>query len=648
MGLQVDDEGRAIARRAWAGVASRVARVQSDLAMVAIDAVLAVAAVLLLMLLRYEGAVPEASWSDLWFFLPLAVAVTLVSNARWGLYGQLWRHASLFEARRLVASGLTVTAVFAVIEIGPRHVPISVAIMSPIFATFLMSLVRFQSRLFSYRRAGGDQGLRVIVIGAGDAGASLVADMLRSPRAGFRPVAVLDEDERHHHRSFMGIAVEGGIDDLPNVVDSTGAHLVVFAMSNAPQELVRRAAQRAEEANIALKIVPGISASMRGGVSLRDLRDVRIEDLLGRDQISTDLAAVRNMLAGRRVLVTGAGGSIGSEIARQVHSFGPERVILLDHDETHLHDVANELHRSDRSDVVQVLADIRNLSQLRKVFTTHQPTVVFHAAAHKHVPLLEAHPTEAVATNVIGTSNVLTVAEEIGVERLVFVSTDKAVYPSSVMGASKRIGEQLVISRAPIGGAYCAVRFGNVLGSRGSVVPTFVRQIDAGGPVTVTDRRMTRYFMSIEEAVQLVLQAATMVKTRTNGEGGSVFMLDMGEPVVIYDLAERMIRLSGRQPGTDIEIKITGIRPGEKLAEELRALDEAEEPTEHPSIRRVTPIAIDPHQLERGVVDLELKALELDDAACDAGLRALASVDHDPTPFGGMARPSQHTARSTS
>ena len=646
MGLQENDERAAIGRRVWAGVASRVARVQSDLVMVALDAVLVIAAIILMLLLRFEGTVPEATWTDLNIFLPLAVVVTLVSNARWGLYGKLWRHASMYEARRLVASGVTVTAILLVVEVGPRHAPISVVFMSPIIATFLMSLVRFQSRLFSYRRAGGDQGLRVVVIGAGDAGASLVGDMLRSPRAGFCPVAVLDEDEHHHGRSFMGVAIEGGIDDLPRVIDSTGAHLVVFAMSNAPQELVRRAAHRAEQANVALKIVPGISTSMRGGVSLRDLRDVRIEDLLGREQISTDLAAVRNMLAGRRVIVTGAGGSIGSEIARQVHSFGPELVILLDHDETHLHDVAADLDRADAGGVVQVLADIRNLSQLRKVFSEHRPSVVFHAAAHKHVPLLEAHPTEAVATNVIGTSNVLTAAEEVGVERLVFVSTDKAVYPSSVMGASKRIGEQLVISRAPIGAAYCAVRFGNVLGSRGSVVPTFVRQIDAGGPVTVTDRRMTRYFMSIEEAVQLVLQAATMVKARTNGEGGSVFMLDMGEPVLIYDLAERMIRLSGRQPGTDIEIKITGVRPGEKLAEELRALDESEEPTDHPSIRRVTPIEIDPRQLERGVLDLELKTIELDDAGCDSALRALASVDHDPTPFGGTARPSEHVARS--
>ena len=336
------------------------------------------------------------------------------------------------------------------------------------------------------------------------------------------------------------------------MVEHTGANLAVFAMTNAPQETIRRAAAAAEEADVALKIVPGISSAMNGGISLRDIRDVQIEDLLGREEIATDLDAVRAILTGRRVLITGAGGSIGSEIARQVFACDPERLILLDHDETHLHDVAGEL-RDDS--VVQVLADIRNRRQMHAVFDEHRPNVVFHAAAHKHVPLLEAHPTEAVMTNVVGTSNVLDAAGEVGVERLVAISTDKAVYPSSVMGASKRISEQLVIARTPPSAAYCAVRFGNVLGSRGSVVPTFMRQIEAGGPVTVTDPRMTRYFMSIEEAVQLVLQASTLAEA---GSGGEVFMLDMGEPVLILDLAERMIRLSGRQPGTDIEIEIIG------------------------------------------------------------------------------------------
>ena len=470
----------------------------------------------------------------------------------------------------------------------------------------------------------------MVVIGAGDAGASLVGDMLRSPQAGFTPVAVLDDESIVHGKSFMGIGVYGGIDDLPAVVEKTGANLAVFAMTNAPQETVRRAAAAAEAADVALKIVPGISSAMRGSVSLRDARNLRIEDLLGREQIVTDLDAVSAMLAGQRVLITGAGGSIGSEVARQVAACAPEVLVLLDHDETHLHDVAADLDTS----VVQVLADIRNRALVSKIFSVHRPTVVFHAAAHKHVPLLEEHPTEAVATNVMGTSNLLDAAREVGVERLVFVSTDKAVYPSSVMGASKRLGEQLVVSRSPEHEAYCAVRFGNVLGSRGSVVPTFMRQIEAGGPVTVTDRRMTRYFMSIREAVQLVLQAAALADS---GNGGEVFMLDMGEPVLIHDLAERMIRLSGRKPGTDIEIRITGIRPGEKLVEELRALNEAEAPTRHPSIRRVSPIAIDPEVLENGVLELGHFTAELDNERCGVRLRELASSDIQSVPLASDA-----------
>jgi FlaA1/EpsC-like NDP-sugar epimerase len=320
------------------------------------------------------------------------------------------------------------------------------------------------------------------------------------------------------------------------------------------------------------------------------------------------------------VLITGAGGSIGSEISRQVLACDPERLVLLDHDETHLHDIAGEL----RDDVVvQSLADIRNKAQMMAVFAEHQPSVVFHAAAHKHVPLLEAHPTEAVMTNVVGTSNVLEAARSVNVERLVAISTDKAVYPSSVMGASKRIAEQLVIARTPEGASYCAVRFGNVLGSRGSVVPTFMRQIENGGPVTVTDPRMTRFFMSIEEAVQLVLQASALTEAES---GGEVFMLDMGEPVLILDLAERMIRLSGRQPHTDIQIEITGVRPGEKLAEELIALDESQAPTVHPSVSRVIPVAIERERLQLGFVELEKLAIGLSSNECGAKLRRLASL----------------------
>ncbi|MCY7288573.1 MAG: polysaccharide biosynthesis protein, partial [Cryobacterium sp.] len=322
---------------------------------------------------------------------------------------------------------------------------------------------------------------------------------------------------------------------------------------------------------------------------------LRIEDLLGRAQVETDLVAVRHLLEGRRVLVTGAGGSIGAEIARQVAACSPAHLVLLDHDETHLHDVATTMSFP----VVLDLADIRDADRLSRALVGHRPDIVFHAAAHKHVPILEDYPDEAVRTNILGTDNLLDAAQRAGVSRFVLISTDKAVQPSSVMGASKRMAEFLTVRAArETGLPYCAVRFGNVLGSRGSVVPTFMRQIEAGGPVTITDARMTRYFMSIPEAVQLVLQAAAL------SSGGEVFMLDMGEPMRIIDLAKRMIRLSGRRVGTDIEIRVTGTRPGEKLEERLRCDDELPESTAHPSVIRLNPFVPDGDTLLAAITTL--------------------------------------------
>ena len=398
--------------------------------------------------------------------------------------------------------------------------------------------------------------------------------MRRDPRGGLTPVVMLDDDVRKHGRSCSGVLVHGGLDQLVELSRTTELHQVILAVPSATQEMVRRAADLADAADLPLRVLPPVNQLIGGRVRVTAVRDLRIDDLLGRTPVHTDLASVRALLEGRRVLVTGAGGSIGSEIARQVAECRPAELLLLDHDETHLHDAVASIDAR----TTALLADIRHRDHVHRLFALHQPQIVFHAAAHKHVPLLEDHPCEAVKTNVMGTQNVVDAATSSSVERFVFISTDKAVAPSSVMGASKRVGELMTLSAGNHSRRFSAVRFGNVLGSRGSVIPTFLRQIESGGPVTVTDARMTRFFMSIPEAVQLVLQAAAL------SEGGEIFMLEMGEPVRIIDLAKRMVRLSGLQPGSDIEIRVTGVRPGEKLVEELRTPAEEPSPTSHPSI----------------------------------------------------------------
>jgi FlaA1/EpsC-like NDP-sugar epimerase len=592
-------------RRLSLQVAAAAARIRGDAVLTLLDATLVSASLAAMMLVRFDGTVPPAYWQVFVQFLPQAVLATLACNWAWRLYGQIWRFASIIEARRVLLAGVTsVLAVFAINEVNGHAIPLSAVVFGGATATMLMGALRFQSRLFAIHRRSSDRlGMRVLVLGAGDAGVALVRDMLRTPRSGIVPVGILDDDPRMHGRSCGGVRVLGTFDDLTAVVAERDVHQAVLAVPSAGTVVVRRAADLCDQAGIALRVLPPLAELVDRRVSLRDVRDVRVSDLLGRKQVQTDLDAVRALLHGRRVLVTGAGGSIGSEIARQVTQCDPAELLLLDHDETHLHDTVAQLHGRG----VQLLADIRDREVVDRLFDRHRPEVVFHAAAHKHVPLLETHACEAVRTNVIGTENIVRAAAAHDVVRLVFVSTDKAVRPSSVMGASKLLGEQVTLSAVPRDASWCGVRFGNVLGSRGSVVPTFVQQIRAGGPVTVTDARMTRFFMSVEEAVQLVLQAATMC------HGGEIFMLEMGEPVRIMDLAERMIRISGRRVGTDVEIRVTGTRPGEKLAEELHTPDERPEPTSHPSIVRLHPAALPIDVLETSVHRLAGMAARGDD-----------------------------------
>ena len=579
------------------GVARRASRFREDLVSVAVDAGLVALTLAAALLLHFNGSVPGNYRAAAFEALPVVIAAVLLANWYAGLYAQVWRHASIVEARRHVLGAAAAYLVLLAVDVWHRSLPWPTVVTAWFLYTGAAGLVRFQARLLATRRGGNQQAgvTRVLLVGAGDAGAALLRDM-RRPGSNLTAVGLLDDDPRTHGRRIGGAPVLGPVETLPQAARRVGADQVLLAVPTADQALVRRVADLSEDARLPLRVLPPVHDLAGGRVGLRDVRDVDIEDLLGRAQVDTDIDAVRGLVAGKVVLVTGAGGSIGSEICRQVAALGPRELLLLDHDETHLFDVAATLPPG----ATQILADIRDRARINGIFGDHRPEVVFHAAAHKHVPLLEAHPAEAVRTNVTGTDAVVRAAVASGTERLVFISTDKAVAPSSIMGASKRIGEHLVLAAQPQGQAFCAVRFGNVLGSRGSVVPTFLEQIKHGGPVTVTDGRMTRYFMSIPEAVQLVLQAAAL------SHGGEIFMLDMGPSVSIQSLAERLIRLSGLRPGVDIEVRVTGIRPGEKLHESLHETSEEVRPTTHPSVLELTPTSPPIGVLRRAVSSLML------------------------------------------
>jgi FlaA1/EpsC-like NDP-sugar epimerase len=604
----------------------------------ALDALCVLAGYAVAEVIYFRDKAPGLYWQYLAAFLAAALIVTLVANHVFGLYGRMWRHAGVEEARQLLLSAaVTVCALIIIYPLGRRahfeHVPITVIVIGCMFSTVGMGILRFHSRLFAWQRGTRRVGLRVAVVGSRDAGAAAIREMMRSPGAGLVPVAVFDDDERAHGLSMVGVPVVGSIDDIPAAANRYTLQQVLLAIPNPPPEMVQRVLAACEEAGLTMKVLPGVSHLVKGSnptTSLRQAREPRIEDLLGRQPVPIDLATVRRSLEGRRVLVTGAGGSIGSEICRQVAELEPALLVLLDHDETHLHDTAATL----RVPCQQALVDITDRSAVVDTFNRFRPEVVFHAAAHKHVPVLEEHPVEAVSTNVFGTLNVVAAANGVGVQRFVQISTDKAVRPSSVMGASKRVAEQVVQSRAPYGASYCTVRFGNVLGSRGSVIPTFSRQIAAGGPVTVTDERMTRFFMSVEEAVQLVLESSVL-----SDGGGEVFMLEMGEPVRILDLAERMIRLSGYQVGTDIPIEIIGMRPGEKLEEELSTPEEEILTTYHPYINQLIPDTASSEQFAEELDELREATAKRDAGAVRSLLFSIGSRRPGPEPDGNGADP---------
>jgi FlaA1/EpsC-like NDP-sugar epimerase len=557
------------------------------------DVLLFLASVILAFALRFEGFEWPAEQShSATVYVVVSIPVKILILWRSGLYRRLWRYAGMMELERLIAAsaisgfaGLLIGAVVLPLTgITTVRVPLSVLFIDGLLAGIFAAFPRLAIRAYGRRsRTNAREGAkRALIVGAGAAGETIVKELLAHPHLGINPIGLVDDDRSKHGHRMCNVLVLGSLAQLKELVAQYDIEEIIIAMPRASGQVVRQVVRAALEVGLKARTVPAISDILSGRVAVASLRQVEIQDLLRREPIQTDLDQVRVLATGETVLVTGAGGSIGSELCRQLARLEPAQILLLGHGENSIFDVLAELNeRFPNVTSVPLIADVRDRERMRQIFERYRPYAVFHAAAHKHVPLMEINVAEAITNNVLGTKNVTELAAEYGVEHLVMISTDKAVRPTNIMGATKRIAEQIVQEVAETNGRnFVAVRFGNVLGSRGSVVPTFLRQIEQGGPVTVTDPEMRRYFMTIPEAVQLVLQAGAI------GRGAEVFVLNMGEPVKIYDLAADLIRLSGLEVGTDIEIRFTGTRPGEKLYEELFFDSESALPTGHPKVLR--------------------------------------------------------------
>jgi FlaA1/EpsC-like NDP-sugar epimerase len=557
----------------------------------------------------------------------LVLGIKLVVFVAFGLYNRWWRYVSIRDmwaaARAVVVASLVADlTVYLVSPVQGFRLPRSIAATDLLLTMALVAGTRLLARTVIERPTGGvvARGKEVIVVGAGDAGRLIVQEMQRSRLLSYTPIGFIDDDPRKQHSRIMGVRVLGGIDDLPRVLRDQRPDEVLIAMPSASGGVRRKIFDTAQKAKVPVKTLPALNELITGDLDLAgQIRPVQVEDVLGREQVEVDFQEVAAYLEGQTVLVTGAGGSIGSELCRQIARVRPQRLILVDNAEGSLFEIEGELKERDFTAAVPQLVDVKDRAVMRReVFEKYRPTIVFHAAAYKHVAMLETHPLASVRNNIVGTRVCAELAAEFGVERFVLISTDKAVNPKTVMGQSKALCEWIVESlghRRDIATRFVAVRFGNVLNSSGSVIPIFRKQIEKGGPVTVTHPEMTRYFMTIPEAVSLVVQAGAI------GGRGQVFVLDMGDPVKIIDLAQNMIRLSGKTPRLpdeevtgprDIPIRFIGSRPGEKIHEELWSGNEALGETTHPKIMRLSRPPVDPEWLEQQLGDLERLADEGD------------------------------------
>jgi FlaA1/EpsC-like NDP-sugar epimerase len=531
--------------------------------------------------------------------LPLRIGIAYGS----GLYRCIWRHASIAELERILyAGGLAAVGSFLLGTIGltltrmaATRLPYSALALDALLTLCVLAAPRLLSRYRGARARRSASDRRAIVVGAGAAGQLILRETRLNAKLHIKIVAFVDDDPYKQNQLLGNVPVLGKVRDLPSLVRRLGVNEIIIAMPDARGSVIRKVLQAATDTGVPARTMPGLHDLISGRITVNSLRPVEIQDLLRRDAVVTDLEAVKTLATGRTVLVTGAGGSIGSELCRQIAAITPARLIAIDHSENQIFEIEGELRRAFPSlDVVAVIADIRDGARIHRIVGQYKPHAIFHAAAHKHVPLMEGNVAEAIANNILGTRNVVDAALDAETEHFVNISTDKAVRPTSIMGATKRVAEGVVLHAAITEKRnFVSVRFGNVLGSRGSVIPTFLRQIQEGGPILVTHKEMRRYFMTIPEAVQLVLQAGAL------GKGGELFVLDMGEPVKIVDLARDLIRLSGLEEGTDVEIQYTGVRPGEKLYEEVLFGGEDIRATNHPKVLRTIDDTQDPEFMSR-------------------------------------------------
>lgn len=563
---------------------------------------------LLALFIRFDGVIEEQFISYFTKYKQYIVYITIIKILifyYFKLYKSIWRYASIGELMNiLIAIIVSNAAVLSFLFVRESNLPRSIYAITALIDMVFIGGIRFSLRTFSTigeaKHTNDFKQKRIMIIGGGDAGAMLIKEYKNHSQLNSKPIAIIDDNKVKHGQVINGVSVVGGRGVIPTMVKQLDIDEIIIAIPSETKAEISSLIEICKETKAKLKILPGIYELIDGKVNISKIRDVEIGDLLGREEITVDLKEVSSYIKDKVVLVTGGGGSIGSELCRQIAIYEPKKLIILDIYENSAYDIQNELLRNFKNlNLKTYIGSIRDKDRISELISTEKPKLIFHAAAHKHVPLMEDSPKEAIKNNVFGTLNLAQAADKYGVERFVMISTDKAVNPTNIMGASKRICEMIIQSINAISNTeFVAVRFGNVLGSNGSVIPLFKKQIEEGGPVTVTHEDIIRYFMTIPEAVQLVIQAGAMAI------GGEIFILDMGEPVKIVDLARDLIRLSGFDPDVDMPIKITGLRPGEKLFEELLLDEEGISSTKHNKIFVGKPISRDYRLLVRSLEEV--------------------------------------------